>query len=442
VAPDRSGSERPTSEPASLGAALEFAALGAGVTLAAALLGALPAWFHNLRGFQSLYVLAFGFYLLALVRLRRYAGLPRLGLAVGAVAIAARIVLLPVAPSLSGDIYRYLWEGRVAVAGGNPYRQSPDDPALAALRDREIHPRVNHAELAAIYPPLAEAGFALVARLSPTVLAMKLWIVLHDIGLVLLLIRWAGRGGESAAPAIAYAWNPLVLIEYAGTGHNDPTAIFWLVLALVLARERPTGSALALAAGAMVKLAPLAALPFLWIRWPWRARLLLTATLALGFGWYLSQALGVHSGLAAYWGTWRNNDLAFHYLELLTGSFAGARAVALLLTAAVALWASRRAWQASRATRAVLGSGLLLGPVLHPWYLGWILALESRAPSLPWVLLSLTATLNYGVLAVPGEGRDFHLPLPGRWVEYGIPLALALLLGWRSRSVGGRATRG
>lgn len=417
----------------SLGPALEFAALGAGLTLTMALLGRLPSWFRDLGTFQSLFALAFGFFALAVFRLRRYERLPHAGLAVLAVAIAARLVLLPTAPSLSGDLYRYLWEGRVIVHGGNPYRQSPDDPALAPLRDREVWPRINHRELAAIYPPLSEAGFALVARVSPTVLAFKGWVVLHDLALVVVLLLWSRARGASPVPVVAYAWNPLVLVEYAGSGHNDPVALLWLALALALARDRPVASACALVVGALTKLAPLAALPFLLRRWPWRARVLSVLALGSGLGWFLAQARAPGSGLAAFWGAWANNELAFHYLERLIGSHAAARGVALALLGALVIWAFRKVAAEAAATRLVLRGALLLSPVLHPWYLGWVLALEPLGPAAPWLLLSLTAILNYGVLATPAEGRSFHLPLAWRWVEYGAPLALAALLALRNR---------
>jgi hypothetical protein len=424
---------------ASLAEALEFAALGAGLTLVAALLGRLPSWFRNLGTFQALFALAFAFFALALLRIRRYERLPHAGLAVLAVAVAARLALLPATPSLSGDLYRYVWEGRVLLHGGNPYRQSPDEPRLAPLRDREIYPNINHKDLATIYPPLAEAGFALVARVSPTVAAFKTWVVLHDVALVLVLLAWASRLGASPVLVIAYAWNPLVLVEYAGSGHNDPTALLWLAVALVLARERPVLSVLALVAGALTKLAPLAALPFLMRRWPWRARVTAVVLLALGLGGFLAEARGPSSGLHAFWGAWRNNELAFHYLERAAGGFAAARSAAFVLLAAVMAWAFVKIPSEAGAARCALRGSLLLSPVLHPWYLGWVLAFEPLGPSGPWLLLSLTAVLNYGVLSTPAEGRDFHLPLAWRWVEYGAPLALAILLALLARRDAGKS---
>ena len=83
--------------------------------------------------------MAFGFYALALLRLERYAAhAARRRSRCSRSALATRVALVPVPPSLSGDVYRYMWEGRVAAAGGNPYRQSPRRSALAPLRDRAM----------------------------------------------------------------------------------------------------------------------------------------------------------------------------------------------------------------------------------------------------------------------------------------------------------------
>ncbi len=406
--------------------ALELAALGFGVALATTLIARLPGGARALGTFQALYAIGFTFLALALLRLPRYRGLPRVSLLVFAVALAARMALIGAPPLLSDDLYRYVWEGRVLAHGGNPWRQPPIDPALAPLRDPEIFPRVNHPQLATIYPPLAEAGFGLVASLSPTVWAMKLWILLHDLALIALLSAWCERRTGSAAAAIAYAWNPLVIVEYAGSGHNDPTAMVWLAVAFLLAEARPTLSALALAVGVMVKFAPLVALPYLMRRWPWRARLTALLLTGAGLAFFWAETRGAHSGARAFWATWRNNELLFHYLERWTGSFTLARALALAAVAAVCAWMWVRVPSKVRATRDALRALTLAGPVLHPWYLGWTLMFEPLAPSAPWLLLSLTATLNYGAFSAPAEGSAFHPGLALRWIEYGLPLALAV----------------
>jgi hypothetical protein len=414
-----------------LAPAFELAALGTGLTLAMALIGALPGLQQRLGAFQALYVIGFAFLGLTLLRMSRFVTVPRTGMIVVAVAFAARVPLLFAPPSLSDDVYRYVWEGTVIAHGANPYAQAPDDPRLAALRDREIHPRVNHPEIATIYPPLAEAGFALVAAIAPSVFGFKLWVLLHDLLLVLVLLALLRREGQPPLAAIAYAWNPLVIVEYAGSGHNDPTAMLWLAVAWLLAPRRPVLSALALGAGALVKLAPLVTLPLFFARWPWRARLAALAVLLPGLGLFWALTRGADSGLTAYWSRWRNNELVFHALERWLG-FEQARFAALVLVAGAILWALWQRRETIAASRLVLRVATVVAPVVHPWYLGWTLMAEPLRPSAPWLLFSLTAVLSYGVLATPAEGRDFHLSLGGRAIEYGLPLALAAALAaWR-----------
>jgi hypothetical protein len=415
---------------------LELAALGTGLVFVCVLLANLPSWRAELGRWQALMAIAFVFYGAALWWQRRGPEARSTGAVLLAVAIAARLALLPVTPTLSDDVWRYVWEGKVVVHGGDPYHQAPSDPALAPLRDRSIHPRINHPELATIYPPFAIAGFALVARISATLWAMKGWIVLNDLALVAVLMAWIRRRTGRVGPVLAYAWNPLVLAEYAGGAHHDPTAMLGLVIALAWADRRPVASAGALGLAVATKLAPVLALPALLRRWPWRARAVAVALVAAGGATYWMLTRGASSGLGAYWRSWTNNELAFHYLALALRDSMRARAAVLgVLTGAAAMFAWRRADPAV-AARTLLRVAVVLGPVVHPWYLGWVLVLEPLGPSAPWLLLSATVLLSYGVFAPPAEGGAFHLSLAWRWVEFGIPLLLAgaLTLARRRRT--------
>ncbi|MEO5989898.1 MAG: glycosyltransferase 87 family protein [Candidatus Eisenbacteria bacterium] len=410
--------------------ALELGALAAGMTLCFTLAGALPSWRAELGRLQALMAVAFVFLALALARMERYRALPHTGAFVIVVAFVLRAAVFTTTPSLSDDIYRYVWEGRVISHGQNPYAHAPADPVLGSLADPAILPRVNHPELSAIYPPVAEAGFALVATVSATVGAMKFWILLHEMALIALLARWCQKRSGSALGAIAYAWNPLVVVEYAGSGHHDPTALLWLTFALYWMERRPVGSALALSAAVLVKLVPLVAIPFLWMRWPWRARWVALGTIGPGLGAFAWLTRGEGSGLAAYAAHWRNNELFFHYLAIAFGDDRARWLAACLLVAFILIVLMRRV-EALNGTRAAIGATLLLGPVLHPWYLGWALVFEPLRVSAPWLLLSALALLSYGVLSPPQEQGGFHLSLAWRWLEYGLPLALAAFLAGR-----------
>ncbi len=398
--------------------------------------GALPDWRAELGRFQGLWLVAFAAYALALLRRAHWRELPHAGAFVMLVALALRVAVFAAPPTLSDDLYRYAWEGRVLAGGANPWRHAPDDPSLSRFRDPDVYPHVNHPELRAIYPPLAEAGFALVARVSSTLGAVKLWVLLHDLALCALLAWWCARRGGSAWDAAVYAWNPLVVVEYAGSGHHDPTGILWLVSALVLLERRPVGSALAATAAVLVKLVALPALPFLWRGWTTRARLVAGLLLAGSLAGYATLASGSGSGLAAFAQRWRHNDALFGAFAFALGDHSARFAVAVLL-GVVLVFALRRGLCAVEGTRLMLRAGLLLGPVVHPWYLGWVLALEPLGPSPAWLLLSCTVTLGYGALAPPAAAGGHHPDGLTRAVEYGLPALLAIALALRARRQGG-----
>jgi hypothetical protein len=83
-----------------------------------------------------------------------------------ATAVLFRLTLWPLAPTLSEDLYRYRWDGRVQLAGWNPYAISPNDPRLNDLREAAVR-HFAAPELPAIYPPLAELTFREAARYLP-----------------------------------------------------------------------------------------------------------------------------------------------------------------------------------------------------------------------------------------------------------------------------------
>src|SRR5688572_1384749 len=70
-----------------------------------------------------LFGIAFVFYMLATGFILRFRESSRwLLLAIFAFAILFNVALLPTMPSLSDDMYRYIWDGRVQGNGINPYR--------------------------------------------------------------------------------------------------------------------------------------------------------------------------------------------------------------------------------------------------------------------------------------------------------------------------------
>ncbi len=343
-----------------------------------------------------------------------------------------RLTLLPAAPSLSDDIYRYLWDGRVQLAGINPYMHSPGDPAVEELRD--VHyPHINHKDVPTIYPPLAQLFFLGVSAVSHTVTAMKAALLCCEALLAAILILLLRRSGRDPRWVLLYLWNPLAVVEIAGSGHIDPLGIALLMAAAsLMLNGRRGAAALALAAAVLAKLIPLLAAPLFWREFgnhggrdlrAWlslRGRmplLLLPVGVLAGYLPYSGAGSGLFDGLSAYAARWRFNDsvfsLAVEGLRLAgvdaEGAHSGARlfcagAVALTCLAAPVLMADPL-----RVLFVVLSVFTLLSPTLHPWYLLWILPFLPFFPNPAWLCLSGLVVLSYEVL-----GRYLHL---GVWEE-------------------------
>ena len=201
-----------------------------------------------------------------------------------------RISILFSPPYLSDDVYRYVWDGRVQSAGINPYRYIPADESLAKLRDDKIYPNINRREYArTIYPPVAEGVFLLITRISESVTWMKAAMVGFEAIAVWALIQLLVSFGFARQRVLIYAWHPLVVWEFAGSGHLDAMVIAFIALALLAHRKRrETLTGVLLACATCVKLFPAALFPAFYKRWSWKMPLTFVATIVVAYLPYLS----------------------------------------------------------------------------------------------------------------------------------------------------------
>lgn len=333
-------------------------------------------------------------------------------------AAALRLIFIPLVPVQSDDLYRYLWEGRMQLAGLNPYAHAPDSEVAVRLRDADWE-HINHREYSAIYPPLAQASFMMTAAISPTPTAFKMFFALCDLGVLMVLIAWLRDRRIGPAAAAVWAFHPLVICEFAGNGHLDSFMILAVVLSLLmLDRGRENLAVFALAAAVAVKLIPLLLAPF-FLRGMKRPGLILLVPMLAGLS-YLpyagAGADGLFSSLWVYQRDWLYNsplfDLARDFLFGEDGYLARKWFYAGVAAAVATLWFARVAPRA--AALPLFGFLHAAGPVIHPWYLTLELALAvpgvrrdgevAGRGTWPWLWLTLLAPLAYvGEDAAPGE---------------------------------------
>jgi len=159
-------------------------------------------------------------------------------------AVCFRIVLWLSPPTLSDDIYRYIWEGRLVSMGINPFEYAPDASQLENMRDQKIFPRINHKDFVTIYPPLNQFMFSVSTQLHPSIKMMKLTFVIFDLLTMVVLILTLFTLKTDLNRIIIYAWNPLIIMEFAGSGHLDSAAIFFLMLSFYLFIKSKTFSSI------------------------------------------------------------------------------------------------------------------------------------------------------------------------------------------------------
>ena len=423
--------------------------LGCGLALLALTASGLYAQrADNLDGFVVAALVQGGVYLLALGLIWRCTG-SRWGLAVIlGVAVAMRLAILVAPPFLSTDVYRYVWDGRVLGAGINPYRYIPTDPNLAQLRDAEIFPQINRSNYAhTIYPPAAEAIFFAVTRVSATVIAMKAAMVAFEAFAALLLWRLLVAAGLPATRIIVYAWHPLPVWEFAGSGHIDAAVIVLILLAL-WSRRRFAGGAtgVALALGVLVKFYPAVLFPALWRR-EWRTPAAFAAVLALAYLPFLGIGWGVFGFLPGYMAEegFTAGGGGFYLWSAATALLAlGGLPDTAYIAAAACLLAGLGLYLVVRredADRAVFGSALLAAAFIlllsphYPWYFAWLIVFACLVPSVSLLWLTLASFLLYLVPVGSQLVRDRHRFFVES-VLYVPFLVLVAIDLWRRRSPG------
>ncbi len=353
-------------------------------------------------------------YLLAVRLVLRGGTTPRTTWLVLAVALLLRAIVLPGPAFLSNDINRYVWDGRVQVAGINPYRYMPADPALAALRDATVFPFINRADTArTIYPPAAEALFFLTQWLASGVLAVKVAMVGAELVAIGALLALLGRAGLPRAQILVYAWHPLPVWEFAGNGHVDALAIAFVALALLAAAaDRQALAGIALAGAVLAKLLPGVLLPAIWRgsgagrALGWKLPAAFVATLIAAYLPYLgvgADVLGFLPGYAGEEGITSGRGIYFINLiaQLVRLPPWAGRAYLAGGLAVLALLGVRMLARPVTAA-GVAGDALLLGSVLmvlltphYAWYFAWLLAPACVAPSWPVLVLTLLSFTIY-----------------------------------------------
>lgn len=159
--------------------------------------------------------------------------------------ILFRLVFLFAKPSLSQDFYRFIWDGKLIKNGINPYLYTPntliEQSKLIIANARQLHEGMGDlsARHYSNYPPLNQCIFAISTFLGNgsilgSLIAMRLFIIGADLGILYFGRRLLQNLGKSNHLAFWYFLNPLVIIELTGNLHFEGVMLFFFVWAMYL----------------------------------------------------------------------------------------------------------------------------------------------------------------------------------------------------------------
>lgn len=315
------------------------------------------------------------------------------------------VPLLITPPMFSRDVYSYYLQGRLMQEGLDPY--STGVAEIPGWFQDGVDPM--WAETSAPYGALfliMSRGVANFAVEQPY-LAALVFRIIAIAGLALIIIYLPRLAFAHGIDPVRALWlgaaNPLVVLHFVSGAHNDALMVGMIIAALALAAEgrAPVGAGV-LAMAAAIKPIALLALPFIGLAWAgtrssWVRRIscwggvtaiagavyaFISIIAGLGAGWISALATPgeVRTWLSPATALGMASKGAVESLGVAEDAdvlVAVTRAIGTVAALAIVTYLCVRPQGRSPARGAALAftTVVLLGPVLHPWYILWVIPL-------------------------------------------------------------------
>lgn len=354
-------------------------------------------------------------------------------------AVAFRFCVLQAPPSLSTDMYRYVWDGRLIAHGINPYRWAPNSETLRFLRDPIWNP-LEYKAYQTIYMSVSEFVFALGYYLfHENLIGFKFIYLAFDVALIFVIKAILARLGRDPLHIFWYAWCPLPIVEISLAGHQDVVGVFLVLLTFLLIlneKSRPY-AAVALVGATLTKGFALLLIPMFARTYGRRFAVVAVVSLVYlsmpmlvylpefmhGMRQYLD-SVNVNSGIFYFLNKWMIHVTRYHYAI----SHWLCDAIILSTVTWSCIKPAESAIDLLRKTFIILSITLLAVPTLFPWYLLWILPFMGLISQRPiWALLMFS-----GLVGLLYTYYVYKMPL--LWVPYAEYVPFYLLLTYEYRT--------
>ena len=386
--------------------------------------------------------------------------------------LAATISLsaIPMYPAAAGDLFAYMAEADVV----RQFHANPFLVPVANFPESPVLAYVDFPEETTHYGPLWLGISVTLRLLSAGNLMASLLLFKSVASLLMLATAWIAylklrdtRPGAAVPAALLISWNPLLVFELAGNGHNDVAMMLFVGAAFYLyARGRPRLAVTSLLAAALIKYVATLLLPLFLIAMMRRAgpiRMWLPHAVAYAGGAGIAIAaivavvsvpgtLGVLERQSR-WFTTSPTTVAYLWLSKTVAEETAAQIASLggqglfALSYLLALvWVWRRPLNLAAASFCSILAFLLLAVSwFQPWYVAWVLPLAALAASplafAVAVALSAGAFLTHSVMGFEwrlnyGIVSELRMHAEGAMTAWLPPLVAGLMVAlWRLRSL-------
>jgi hypothetical protein len=374
--------------------------------------------------------------------------------------------LMLATPLFSRDVYSYIAQGAMTVQGIDSYTFGPAILGAPLSQDVPAIWLYTPAPYGPVFLSLAADITSLTGdstRLG--MLGMRLLAVV-GLGLMIWAVPRIARvyGVNPSSALWLGVLNPLVVLHLAADAHNDAIMLGLMCAGLALALERrPAAGAVLLTLAALVKAPAALGLVFLVPIWAGHLRggarwlraalttggiaaaVVVSATTVAGTGYGWVNALDTPA-IAHTW-TSITTDLGY-WTGLLVEALGVAtmdqglfvwRAIGLLLAGAICLWLLRRTDRVAPVVGIGIGLGavVVLGPVMHPWYLLWAIVPLAAAAENPRIRRAVVYTsIAFTICVLPGGVQPSVSAFAGAAVAAGLVFGIDRLMrtpDWRQR---------
>ncbi len=339
-----------------------------------------------------------------------------------AVALILRIALISFHPIGSDDYYRYVWDGKVLANGINPYEFAPNDTALTKLHSSIIPARVNYPDMKTIYPPLAQLFFYLSYKIGgESFIGIKLLLFLFDLMTMFGIFLIIKKLKMDYKNILIYVLSPLPLFQFFIDAHVDGFGLPLLIFAIFFYIDnKKTLSYIFIGLSICVKPLGLILLPIIFFNEKAfseriKAIIIPVAITALMYIPFIFTG-SPFQALMQFTENWTFNGIIFDLLDSFIRDNQKTRLIcaALLLISYLPVVLSRKDFT----IKIYLSLFLLFifSPIVHPWYLSWLIILLPFIPR--WSGIVFTGLISLTVFTV------VNYQLYGVWKEYTLVLLL------------------